>query len=165
MKQIRKLAPTPSAALQAMVDGLREQSKRPDFKIEMRAFGEVDNDDKPTMCFGCAATCAVQKLTGKNYHGTEILERLDRAHYMDLEYKDMLYFEWAIDEARKGDLDGLIDFYYEGKSDCPDPMNILNKRSWILRGTEYFFALSNTNWEFQLPIVERLITLLKSHGL
>ena len=50
-------------ALQAMVDGLKRQSKRKGFMVDMVTFGNVS----PETCYGCAATCTLQEMYGVNF--------------------------------------------------------------------------------------------------
>lgn len=150
MKSIKELAPKPSDALQAMVDGLLAQSKREDFKIEMESYGEIN--DHGTICFGCAATCAIQQIAMKNLPiRYEIERRSFRAEYLELGYRELAFFERAINFARIGDLFFIFQFY-----------NLEKEFDNIFNGS-YF--LDNDNWKDELPKVEKLIAELKSKGL
>lgn len=47
-RSIKELAPKPSDAIKAMIDGLINQNQRDDFEIEMRTFGASGMN----MCYG-----------------------------------------------------------------------------------------------------------------
>jgi hypothetical protein len=88
----------PSLAVKAMIEGLRKAKNRSDFKIDMSTFGASEDG----ICFGCAATCAVAQLTGKNLPPKIIDETLDAAKWLGVELEDMESFEAAIDGLRRG---------------------------------------------------------------
>ena len=133
MESIRELIQSkPSIALQAMVDGLREQSKRKNFKVDMRTFGEGKYLNNPVMCYGCAATCTLQKIAGKNLTVDNINVNLDRAQFLKFELTELRRFEFAICDASIGLLYGL--FYF-----CRIDTAALNKISYD------GFRLSNNN--------------------
>ena len=147
MESIKQLIQNkPSIALQAMVDGLKEQSKRKDFKIRMTTFGESNNK----FCYGCAATCTLQKIAGKDLTADNIGLTNDRATFLKFDPIELKSFELAIDEAREGCLYELFNF-------CGTA--VLNKISY------YGFRLKTDDWEEQLPIVEKLIKELQTQNL
>lgn len=149
MKKIKQYIKLPSEALRAMVDGLTEQSKRPDFEIDMGSFGEWSDLDGKPVCFGCAATCTIQKITGHNFGLDEIGDREDRAKALKDSEEDLHDFEHAMDSARNGYLSKLFEYFgYR----CPEDFV----------GVEY--DLKNYNWQGQLSLVEDVILRLQEEG-
>jgi hypothetical protein len=147
---IKTIAPKPSDALQAMIDGLREQSTRQNFRVDMHTFGEYSKN--LGICYGCAATCAVQKLAGKNFEGSEIDFHPESARYLNLDKTQMVRFESAIDDARKCILEALFEFYEI--QDVPDEV-VYPESTWTLR---------NADWEMQLPRVQRYVDFIREQG-
>jgi len=146
MKSIKEQLKVPSAALQAMVDGLRKQSKRKDFVINMSTYGESRGE----ICFGCAATCAVQQISGINLT-VEDIDVANQSLKLGYDFDHLSAFEMSINAARLGDMYLLFLFFdlvwqYDFDYD------------------ERFF-LKTENWEEQLPAVEALIAELKEKGL
>lgn len=137
----------PSKALRAMVDGLLDAEKREDFKVNFGTFGALENG----VCFGCAATCAVQMLSGVSLDGSVIFERSIRAKALDVVYDDLICFEHAIDRAREGYLYQLFD--YMGVDD-----------EWMDEYNDRFYLYTN-DWKGQIPEVEKLIIELESKNL
>lgn len=150
MINIKETLKKPSVALQMMMDGLIEQSKREDFEIDMHDFGRSDGTK---MCYGCAATCAIQKIAGKNLTVGNIAYSTDRAKYLGFRHNELRIFEDAIDQARKGDLYTLFEFFYS--SDYLDDINIYQDRIY-LRNAE--------DWEDKIPEIKRLIADLQKSG-
>lgn len=148
MKSIKELAPKPSDALQAMVDGLLNQSKRTTFEIDMNGYGGADK-----ICYGCAATCTIQQLAGKNLIPRDILDCTSRAESLGFDPRELGDFEIAINEARMGQLLHLFIFY-----------NLHYKSKEKYKYDSHFY-LEDNDWREQLPQVITLIELLKSKGL
>ncbi len=138
----------PSKALEFMVKGLIKHDKRNDFEVDMDTFGRHNTDSK--MCYGCAATCVLQEITGINF--TEETTNLNNCYRNDLiNIHQRKIFEGAIDNARHGLLLRLFEFckkerYYK---------------------EEYYkkWEMQNSNWKKELPKVRKLIKELKSKGL
>lgn len=63
MIKIREKITKPSEMVRAMINGLRRQDEREDFHIKMDKWAGLGSLDGKPVCFGCAATCAVQELT------------------------------------------------------------------------------------------------------
>jgi len=150
MRTFREILGKPSDALQAMVDGLREYSARSDFRIDMDTFGMVHND----VCFGCAATCAIQKATGKylldlKYNRLDGLWYNIKAEFFAVSKSELVAFENAINAARLGDVSSLL-AYYGIIDNC-----IFDSR----------FKLLSDNWEQQLMAVVQVIAELRAVGL
>ena len=158
MLKIKELVKCPSEALEAMLQGMEEQSQRTDFKIQMTSFGYTDGYKK--ICCGCAATCTIQKLAGKNFtynQGGYILSPTGRAAFLDFDKKELNDFEDVIDRARKGGFIGLFRFYYPlfNPSDIPE----------ILAGIDYEdFYLSSADWQDQTGTLQQIIEAFKLHG-
>jgi hypothetical protein len=146
MKKIKDVITKPSEALQAMVDGLLEQSQRSDFKIDMNIFGKYDSYDN--ICYGCAATCTVQKLLNKNLTKENINMNLHSEFYG---IEDICKFESVMNDARGGYLERLFEYF-----DLSDKFeDDFDNRFW----------LETDNWQEELPEVNELIKELKEKGL
>ena len=159
MKQIKsiiELAPKPSDALNAMVRGLLKASRRKTFNIDMSSFGEI----RDGICFGCAATCTIQELSGVAFKPSSgRLERDTRADLIgyanplaDITYYDLMNFEHAINSFRCGSPRDLIDYY---KIPLPDIEQI----------TGHDLYMCDHNWEEQIPVVRTYIKHLEKMGL
>ena len=135
-----------------MIDGLEKQSKRDGFEIDMESFAYYADD----MCFGCAATCTVQKIAGTNLPA-------DNAGAVDFQFEavelgfdnltELRDFENAIDDARRGILKSLYKFY-EKKDVGID-----------IEDDDYeLISMETHNWEEQIPFVEDTIIKLQEIG-
>lgn len=147
MINIKDTVKLPSTALQLMVDGLQRQSQRSDFKINMGTYGDEVQDT----CFGCAATCTIQELAGKNLTKIDIGEIIARSIALGFDVDELREFEGCIDMARQGHLYSL--FYFLGFG------NVYDYDRYDLR----FFL--DHNWRDELQAVEQLIGELKKNGL
>ena len=148
METFREMLKVPSNALQAMVDGLRYHSSRDDFRIAMNTFGDTFHG----VCFGCAATCTVQKATGKSFSpDRNITYSTVRAEVLGCEEYDLLDFEYVIDQARKGRLKSLFRYF---------EMSTKFDTVWNNR-----FDLHSDDWAEQLGAVEEVIAEMKGVGL
>src|SRR5579872_4855137 len=150
MKQqtFRSLLKTPSAALQAMVDGLRRHGNRIGFQIDMDTWLKGEG----SICFGCAATCTIQKALGKklSYDNGMIQTDLDdRANIYSWDKTDLWMFETAINDARRGYMSSLFNYFHI-------PTKQLNKINCA--GLPY---LNNDNWKTELPKIEKFIKKLQ----
>ena len=85
-------------AAAAMVAGLKIQAARDDFTVNMMVYGDVNN--QKSMCFGCAATCAIQEHTGVDFDADNITDRYTRAAAVDVDMDTMRRFEEAIEGLR-----------------------------------------------------------------
>ena len=135
-----------SVALQAMIDGLHYQSQRKDFKIAMKSFGDFNNNNG--VCYGCAATCAVQKLSGVNFCDSSITGELTRAKFLDVNVHDLKDFEDAIDSARNGYLYEL--FVYMDQKESYD------------KSYDKDWELTTRDWGTELPKDQTFVNMLKS---
>jgi len=136
MRSIKELAPKPSDAITAMIEGLKEQSQRKDFEVDMLSFGRYFvMTDK---CFGCAATCTLQKLYNKNFSKDEIFTPTYGIEGVtQIEVQE---FELMIDDFRKGGEEGFKSFllYYDAPYIVPfKMMRELTTGRWRNRLKEY----------------------------
>lgn len=137
----------PSIALQHMVDGLLKQSRRKKFRIEMGSFGNYSRG----ICFGCAATCAIQHITKINFTpDSSILDEDARAMKMKVNNEELNQFESAIDDARFGWLESLFLF-------C----NLPESQSKRFSNS---FSLNTDDWKEQIPNIRKTIEELKIAG-
>lgn len=169
--KIRDIVTKPSEALQAMVDGLKEQDEREDFEIDMDVWGMVRNK----MCFGCAATCAIQKIAGKNLNHDIPKEYMDKStgeiravhlheEILGLETtQEATDFECAINNARKGKLPLLFKFFdiY--------PVDYMTYAKYktltcIYDDKNNLMSMETNNWRKFIPFVEKKIMQLQEAG-
>ena len=90
--KIRNL--TPYEVIDAMIQGL----KNPSCKINMHSYGFSTEG----MCFGCAATNAIQYLADKKFTPDNINSLSSRSKYLNINTRDLEYFEDAINNLRCG---------------------------------------------------------------
>jgi len=142
-----------STALQAMIDGLKFQSQRKDFRVDMSTFGDfsdLGNRGNP-VCFGCAATCTVQQLSKVNFTDSQINSLKERSRLTIRDSDDLDRFEYAIECARLGDLISIFDYMGARAS-----RELIDDNRWLLR---------TDDWQEQLPLVQDFVDMLKSKGL
>lgn len=166
MIDIKKKVKKPSRAIQYMLDGLLKQSKRRNFKIEMMTFGSVDRINQNKVCFGCAATCAVQEISGKNltpamfrncyYKDDWVTATSENLNFHRLQLRD---FEFAINSFRIGQPEDILKFF--------DPEingKVIYNEMW-----RSIYALNidlqNDTWRDQIPKIKEAIKILKSYNL
>lgn len=136
----------PSIALRHMVNGLIKQSKRKNFKIDMGTYG----DSHGGVCYGCAATCAIQSITKINFTSSSIKTTHDRVGIIEGEFSELNAFESAINQARQGSMRALFYFCY-----------IIGETGYRFNAD---FDLQSGNWKKQLPQVRKTISALKKAG-
>ena len=103
----------PSLAVKVMIKGL--DNPPPNFHFDMDSFGFVREDE----CMGCAATVALQEITGHRFTLDEIAGTGPRGSALGLDFGDVEQFENAVDELRLGAEDKLGEFC-EVKMPCPN---------------------------------------------
>lgn len=81
----------------AMVEGLRH----PSIKVDMDTFGE----QRYGVCYGCAATNTVCKISGITFDSTNIMYGNLRAEAINTDMNFLILFESAIDGLRAGSID------------------------------------------------------------
>ena len=142
-----------STALQAMIDGLKFQSQRKDFRVDMSTFGGFSNsgDKGSLVCFGCAATCTIQQLLEINFTDSQIGSLSGRSRQTIRDSDDLDRFEEAIDMVGRGDLFYIFD--YMGDRDSHE---LSDDNRWIL---------NTDNWQEQMPLVQDFVDTLKLKGL
>lgn len=143
-------------AVEAMIVGLETQSKREDFIINMSLFGEYS--EKRTVCFGCAATCAVQQLTGINLTASNI-RQLGHPAALNTEYEDTIAFEGAIDNLRTGYIDELAEYFNLLSVDVR--CSALHRLSVHYESIDYLPMLNSQDWEEKLHRYRVLLRYLK----
>ena len=78
----------------SMVEGLQN----PVINIKMDDFGYSESN----ICFGCAATNTVCKISNKTFTPDSIYHRSDRADFINTDHTFLAQFEHAIDSLRSG---------------------------------------------------------------
>lgn len=90
-----------------MVYSLIKQSERAEFKVDMDTYG-VSNK---TFCFGCAATCAIQEMSGVRFEVEDTYsvfqERVCSA--LGIRYEDEKRIEWFFNSLRLSDDYSILD--------------------------------------------------------
>ena len=84
--------------IMAMVNGL----KHPKVEIDMTTFGTKHRG----ICYGCAATNVVCKISGKTFTSDNIVFTTDRAKLINSNLHFLDSFEMAIDNLRSGSISG-----------------------------------------------------------
>ena len=130
MKTMKDYLPKAWMAVKAMTDGLNN-IPNDNFKLEMISFGHYESNKlgKP-ICYGCAATCAIQQAVGKRFAPGNISSLKARSEALKIDHIDMDVFEQMIDSLRFGVISSLEDYY-----DHPLPWPIKPLES--LRGYDY----------------------------
>lgn len=144
-RTFRQILKKPSAALEAMCDGLLRFSRLKGFVVDMSTFGRSEG----SVCFGCAATCAAQQASGCRFNTEDIWHFWTQSKTAGVDEYDMDDFEMAINSAREGSLGRLFDYF---------GVEAPSYRPW--RG----FSMNNNNWRSQIPAVRKLIRELKAAG-
>ena len=150
VRRIKDVAPKPSDAIQAMIDGLKRQSRRKLFRIEMSDYGDVEEVNGKVICYGCAATCALQQLGDHNFKPGEIYSHLKRAHAIGFDAVEVDRFEWSINGLRLGDYLDLFGFYSGFEEIAPD---------------EELPILYSSNWRDGIPAYQAYADKLRALGL
>lgn len=153
MKTFRELCDNkPSRALQAMLDGLEAMENRSDFVIRMSTFGYA----LLNVCYGCAATCAVQQLAGYVFTPDDYKRDGDTTYMQSQSIKadtlDLERFEFAINDFRLGSPNRLLNYF-----EVP-----LIAEVKTLMGDD--FAMSSDNYRNHFPKVREIIEVLKRAG-
>jgi hypothetical protein len=144
-RSIKELAPKPSDAIKAMLEGLRELPGD-EFEVDMGSFGRTSGD----VCYGCAATCAVFRLGGKVPRSEVMLGFTAQADYLQLNVHELRKFEIAIDHFRMGFPWQLFAFYR-----VPFNTTFAQRQPWCLQ---------QHNFEEQLSQIEEYIRKLEAAG-
>lgn len=113
MRKIKDIVQKPSDAVDAMIKGLIRQSKRKGFKIQMQSYGGYSAEEQ--VCFGCAATCTLQEIAGKNLTRSYMVGYNLRLEELELVDDSSAYdefdFEMSIDRLRTGKPEMLLRFF------------------------------------------------------
>lgn len=148
MRTYKDILGKPSAAVRAMIEGLKDYGNRKDFVVDMKSYGgSIDGT-----CFGCAATCACQKASGVDYNSKNINSEWDRSLVSDVSMADQYCFEACIDELRCGCPQGLM--VYFNLPYCRDHGD-------IIAGCR----MDSENWRDMLPNYEQLADALEADGI
>lgn len=140
-------------AIEAMLIGLETQDKRNDFRIDMESFlGVCENFHAPAVCFGCAATCAVQQLSGFSFNVDNFDSVCDyssfrkRTKLLNADTDDLRRFEIAMNELRLGYPEHLFRYIGASLVALPD---------------KYLPPLHTHNWRNDLHRYQVLLRYLK----
>jgi hypothetical protein len=82
----------------AMINGLKESP----YQINMMTFGDAENTETGVVCFGCAATSCITKISGVTFTARNITNSEDRAQALSCQHSFIVSFEAAINELRSG---------------------------------------------------------------
>ena len=150
-------------AVEAMITGLKNQNDRADFTVFMGSYGEASCElaNGKKICFGCAATCAIQEYTGVNFDGNSIPNEYARARAIDADVDILRDFEIAIEWLRCGEPYKLCNFC-ELVGDEHRSVNSRFDGLPQLVSTTATCRPSSEDWEFCLPEYETALDDLKS---
>jgi hypothetical protein len=140
--------------VEVMIQGLEEFSQKPNFKIDMSTFGEIQND----ICYGCAATCALQLIAEKEFsqHTETIKEYMHSGGHLGTNHieisndskevitgfkvRNIENFECVVNQLRCGNPNSAYDYMdisaqdadkiYEYLSESANRLNFLNSKGW-----------------------------------
>ena len=139
----------PSAAIQAMIDGLIAHTSWNGFRLDTGTFGKV----RGGVCYGCVATCATQHIQGLNFTSHEaIVDVEDRSYFLEVPLKDLQDFESAVDEFRTGEPTELLELF-----DIPGPYP---DDLWL----EQDWYLETDTWKQELSKIEAYRDKLIAEG-
>lgn len=157
-RMIRDIISKPSEAVYYMIKGLLRHSKRPDFEVRMKHWYDTNLDR--TICYGCAASCAVQEITGvqfkaADYAGGMTGQLAYHASCTGMEYKDLSDFERAVDQIRCGNVVPIF-MYFD--ISCPKLVTY-NSYAGILLPT-----MNDKNWKRLILTYKTLFDCLRKDG-
>jgi hypothetical protein len=102
----------PSLAVKAMVIGLKEAPSLENFVVNMNTFGTADDDED--ICYGCAATVAIQKIAGVRFNTSNIDSDVGKAVAVKTTSIDLIEFERAIDYLRNSNVYAFLHYFVDG---------------------------------------------------
>lgn len=153
-KRIKDVITKPSEAIQAMIDGLRKQSQRSDFQVNMMTYGARGSKHGAyaNICYGCAATCTVQELAHIDLSCDVIGSKERRAKALGFKLLDQLQFEYVIDLVRRGNMSELFVYF---------DISLQEAHRFI---DAWLPTLVDTNWEKDLKYYEQYVRKLQKAG-
>lgn len=150
-----------SKVVHAMCDGLLAAADRDNFCVDMNTFGDTADFGSPDneCCYGCAATCTLMKLTGVQLTPQTILGHSRHAAAVGLPDRDVGDFERAVDAFRCG-YDGEWSTFWKLPEFCDTPRDVVNE------AIEHAgcWALANSDWREQLPVLRSFADYLADRG-
>ena len=155
---IKDIAKAPSEVLALMIRGLQRQSERDTFCVAFQSFGSVLLDDN--VCFGCAATCVIQEIAGKDFTPTVSIRMPDtRKVYLGIEdtIDAFTAFERAVDSIRRGTWSHLFAWYQISIRGHMDELNHIFMPLVIN-------PMEDLTWRKLIPVVENIIIQLRRLG-
>ena len=143
----------PSQAIRAMVVGIRQQSRRKKFVVNMTTYGLAGRDG---ICYGCAATCTIQKLARKNFKPKDLSSKIVNglihppfltrenvaAEWGNTTRAVVSKFEHVINEVRQGRLKQLFEFFELGGC-IPPYITYYIGKDYVLLDGDYLRNLPN----------------------
>ncbi len=99
-----------SMTAKEIIMNMVEALNNPSINVDMRDFGRYDEDG---ICFGCAATNTICRISGVIFNQTNI-ETYGRADSLNVDRDFMDNFEYSINQLRSGDLEFYNQFARRG---------------------------------------------------
>lgn len=153
-----------SKVVYAMCDGLLEAADREDFRVDMGTYGDTADFGFPdyVTCYGCAATCALMKVTGVQLTSQTIEGHSKRAAAVGLSVADVADFERAVDAFRCGDEDNNDHWsaFWSLAEFCSTPRDVV-AAAVAYSGS---WELDTETWRDQLPILREFADYLAERG-
>ena len=106
MKILDEIQGKPSIAILRTIEGMRRLKQNKNFELDMFTFGKV----KEGICYGCAATAAIQEIAQIELTQENISMISQRAKALSFDLKELYRFEHAINDARVGNIVNLLKF-------------------------------------------------------
>ena len=166
-KRILSLIPNISDAIQAMVDGIEDaiiniQNRNTRIVLNMETYGEVTKDG---ICYGCAATVAIEKVFKQLYDKNNIGSVNDRANYMGIHVSVLNHLEIMFNSLRQADFSQLVYLYDDYK--IQNAIYFIEEYVLEIDDTELMFSEydSDSGIERKLLLWKRIIKRLKKEKL
>lgn len=95
----------PSNVIRISIDALREHLERDDFIVDMMTFGNTEtNENGDTICTGCLAACAIEKMADIRFEPADIRNVFARAIATKISQGLLIGVESAVNNLRRGKL-------------------------------------------------------------
>lgn len=162
--------PVPSAAVEAMIEGLEVWDANPQCGIRMSTFGVMDYDKE--VCFGCAATATISyALAIEPKEAIVTMDGDDERLSIKIDgttNTGLPAFECAIDSLRAGDVAELFAWYYvacgHDKSRRRLAFSIIGETLYSKIQSLVLPHLGTSDWKDGIHKYFELATLLKENG-
>jgi hypothetical protein len=137
-----KVKSKPSVAITYAIKGLERLATKPGYCVNLHTYGRAYDG----ICYGCAATAAIQEIAGKDLDESNIGNTQDRAKALGLEERELMAFESAINLSRSGRINKLLIFCGLGVEENTDIISEVHDFWDSVSGTEIHCALTTLKY-------------------